>query len=172
MTRPKKPCSIPGCAALVDSGPCPAHAPRVATAKRLYDESRGSSAARGYDADWKRFRAWFLSLPQNKICHDCKRKPPTDVHHVKEIRDRPDLRLVASNCRALCKSCHRLARERRQADAGVPGPHAPRGEYQVPDHDRAEVPLPAGGASESLRPGPGATAQWSNFRFHKINVLT
>ena len=73
------------------------------------DKARPSMAARGYDRDWYRLRAAILRA--NPVC-SCG-EPTRVVDHVQSIRSRPDLRLVASNCRALCKRCHdqRTARD-------------------------------------------------------------
>lgn len=105
-TLAKRPCASPGCRALVASGYCPTHQPKVAALGRLYETQRGGSAARGYDAAWRRLRAWFLGQPDNVICRDCERLPATDVHHLKKVRDFPELRLDPSNLRALCHACH------------------------------------------------------------------
>jgi 5-methylcytosine-specific restriction protein A len=108
MDRPKRPCAQPGCCGLVEFGYCPAHAPRTAEYRKRYDHQRGSSTKRGYDGDWKRFRKAFLA--DNPHCADCRERkretPSTCVHHELKIRTHPHLRLVRSNCRALCKPCH------------------------------------------------------------------
>lgn len=103
MNRGKRPCAAPGCGALVESGYCATHA---ATLRQHYEERRGSSAQRGYDGAWRRFRKYFLADPENVVCADCKRKPSAEVHHVKKIAEFPELRLEPNNCVALCKACH------------------------------------------------------------------
>ena len=79
---------------------------RQAEAKRKadLDKRRGSMAERGYDRDWYRFRAAFLKV--NPICCCGCRGRAQVVDHIKTIRERPDLRLVASNCRPMTKACH------------------------------------------------------------------
>ena len=106
VRRIQRPCSAPNCPALVESGYCAAHAARAVLREKQYDSHRGSSAKRGYDSVWKRFRKWFLSQTEHAICEDCQREPSTEVHHVKKVADFPGLRLVESNCRGLCKTCH------------------------------------------------------------------
>ncbi len=68
---------------------------------------RGSRQERGYDADWERFRRWFLSI--YPLCLDCrvsgKVKAATDVHHIHKLAD-GGARLDADNCMALCHECH------------------------------------------------------------------
>lgn len=59
-------------------------------------------------AAWRRCRA--LKLGQDPLCEHCKAAdritPATQVHHVKERRDRPDLAFTLSNLESLCISCH------------------------------------------------------------------
>jgi 5-methylcytosine-specific restriction enzyme A len=92
-----RPCLRPGCAELVDSGYCQTHRP---------GEQRGSSTQRGYDSVWERFRAWFVR--RHPICADCGIKPAKEVHHVRKLRDHPELRLAENNCMGLCKACHAI----------------------------------------------------------------
>lgn len=101
-TRALRPCAAPNCAALVTRGYCAAHGHRTRTLERW----RGSSTERGYDAAWRRFRAWFIQQPENVMCADCKQEFTQEVHHVKKLRDFPELRLNPANCRGLCKACH------------------------------------------------------------------
>lgn len=76
--------------------------------RRLYDDRRGSSSARGYGADWQRFRLAVLAAePLCRFCAAAGRiVAANEVDHIKTIADRPDLRLVRSNVRSLCKRCH------------------------------------------------------------------
>ena len=104
MRLPKIPCRAPGCGAVVERGYCTRHQPAAGT--KRYERARGGSAERGYDWQWRRFRASFLSLAENVLCRDCGREHSTDVHHVLKLRERPDLKLDPSNCLALCHRCH------------------------------------------------------------------
>jgi 5-methylcytosine-specific restriction enzyme A len=76
--------------------------------RRHTSDTRPSAAHRGYDATWQRFRLAFLQ--EHPLCCDCLERgrsvPASEVHHVERLRERPELRLVASNCLALCKPCH------------------------------------------------------------------
>ncbi|WP_242847225.1 HNH endonuclease [Desulfosporosinus acididurans] len=51
-----------------------------------------------------------MYLREHPLCEDCLEQdaltPSREVHHKKKVRDFPELRLVKSNLRALCKSCH------------------------------------------------------------------
>lgn len=99
--RALRPCAAPTCGALVERGYCARHAHRAAPLERW----RGSSRARGYDQEWRLFRRAFLDEPENQTCADCG-APSRDVHHLQKVADHPELRLVKSNCRALCQACH------------------------------------------------------------------
>jgi 5-methylcytosine-specific restriction protein A len=100
----KRPCARPGCAELVSRGYCEPHKREAAEARwQALDRWRGSSRARGYDANWERFRKWFLA--RHPFCADCERLA-TEVHHVQKVKDRRDLKLVEANCMALCKADH------------------------------------------------------------------
>jgi len=103
----KKPCSYPGCPALVERGNCGQHG--QPEPRQQYDRFRGSSSERGYDERWRKFRRWFLNC--NPWCADCveeSQQPAIEVHHVQKVREHPELRLKESNCLALCKSCHSI----------------------------------------------------------------
>lgn len=95
---PRRPCAYPGgCGEYaVRNGRCEEHAAAAG-------QQRGKTADRGYDAVWRRFRAWFLR--RHPLCADCEHAA-TEVHHVKKIAAFPELRLSESNCMALCHECH------------------------------------------------------------------
>ncbi len=58
---------------------------------------------------WRRTRRVALKR-DNHECQDCKEQggysKATDVHHIKHLKDRPDLALELSNLRSLCGACH------------------------------------------------------------------
>lgn len=106
--RSLRPCTHPGCPALVPGGgACQAH---QQAATRAHDERRGSAASRGYDALWRRLRVQFLRRNPLCQCDECaadRRVTIAEVvDHVVPIAERPDLRLVWSNLRAMSKRCH------------------------------------------------------------------
>jgi 5-methylcytosine-specific restriction protein A len=90
-------------------------APEEKQRKKLLDDRRGSSAARGYDSAWQRLRKRFLR--KNPLCVFCMEQglltEAAVVDHIITISERPDLRLVWGNLRSLCKRCHdrRTAKE-------------------------------------------------------------
>ncbi len=121
---PLHPCRQPGCAALVASGYCDEHR---AAAHQAYDERRGSSAARGYDARHRWWRRVILS--RDPMCRRCKAATSTVAHHVIALRDGGGWEL--SNGTGVCHDCHNAitAAEtalRRDGTAGVV-PTGPRG---------------------------------------------
>jgi len=67
-------------------------------------DDRGTSAQRGYDRRWRVFRAHFLR--RHPMCADCVDAAAQEVHHIQKVADAPELRLLESNCLALCKVCH------------------------------------------------------------------
>lgn len=82
------------------------------------DRQRGTTAQRGYGADWQRLRLSFLATHPLCECDDCaggaKRiRAASVVDHIIPISERPDLRLVETNLRAMAKTCHdaRTARD-------------------------------------------------------------
>jgi len=80
--------------------------------KRVLDLKRPSSEARGYDGEWRKTRAEFLKF-NPYCCHPNCRAMATEADHILSVRSRPDLRLVWSNLRPLCKPHHsaRTARD-------------------------------------------------------------
>lgn len=95
-TKPKRPCTEPGC-------------PELNCKKHARDRFREHSTKRGYNYHWEvKFRPQFLI--KNPLCADCKKagriKAAKEVHHILKIKDRPDLKYDEENCMALCKSCH------------------------------------------------------------------
>ncbi len=111
-TLPGTACRWPGCPEIVKGDYCEQHRNQV---RRKYDKQtdtrRGSARQRGYDNHWDKFRDWFMNQPGNQYCHRCLElrgdiRKSEVVHHIQAVADRPDLRLVADNCQALCRNCH------------------------------------------------------------------
>ena len=80
----------------------------VKKAMALYDDDRGNSADRGYDAQWRKVRE--LKLAQDPLCEICESqkivKTADLVHHIIPIDECPDLRLVMSNLMSVCTEHH------------------------------------------------------------------
>lgn len=108
--RASRPCKHPGCRTprVREESFCEKHRTSIA-AVRPYDAWRGSSASRGYDADWRRVRKLALERDRH-LCQHCLARGrairATDVHHIVAIAVNPLLRLVLSNLLSLCHECH------------------------------------------------------------------
>ena len=79
-TKPKRPCSYPGCPKLTDGRFCEEHA--KAEAKRYEKYDRDPAVRRRYGRAWKRIRDRYIQ--EHPLCELCQR----------------------DNLIALCKSCH------------------------------------------------------------------
>jgi len=115
-----RPCLHPSCSERVRSGRCSLHATQR-------DHQRGTSNARGYDAQWRALRAWFLhhAEPVGMCGARLPGTPPTAssrcqadgritlgvrVNHIVPHRrsdgtSDPRLRLDPHNLELLCPSC-------------------------------------------------------------------
>lgn len=79
---------------------CQPPAVRVAA----YDRARAAENAKIYGPDWRKIRKAFLAANPMCVC-GCGQRA-TQVDHIVSVRERPDLRLVWSNLRAMSASCH------------------------------------------------------------------
>ncbi len=108
--RIPSPCRHPGCPALVEGGGyCDKHKKQEKAWKnRDYDRQRGTSAQRGYNAQWQKVRR--LKLQQDPLCERCLKAgrlvAATVVHHIKPVDKYPELRLAMDNLQSLCQGCH------------------------------------------------------------------
>ena len=93
---PPRPCNKPGCGKLTHKRFCADH-------DRDYDRARGSSAARGYGARWRRLRE--LVLQRDPFCKgpDCLAISAEVDHIVSRLRGGDD---SLGNLQGLCKPCH------------------------------------------------------------------
>jgi 5-methylcytosine-specific restriction protein A len=99
-------CLQPGCPELAPSGSsyCPSH---QAQQNLQYDRARGSPAARGYGARWRRLRAYHLR--RHPTCTDPFRVHETlvlatDVDHI--LPRRQGGTDEEENLQSLCHTCH------------------------------------------------------------------
>jgi len=107
--RPSKPCSAPGCHALVRGQRyCEKHVGMADQHKRQHDRRRDSSAKRGYGYKWQKARERFLQ--SHPLCVKCHAKgvvkAATDVDHIVPHRGDRKLFWDESNWQALCHSHH------------------------------------------------------------------
>ena len=94
-SAPSRPCTYPGCRALVrGASRCSAHP--YARVKGEYDAFYSSPA-------WRKLRAVFIR--RHPLCAACG-GPAKHVDHVLARKDAPHLELEWANLQALCVSCH------------------------------------------------------------------
>lgn len=107
--RPFRPCSHPGCSALLNGkdSKCEAH---KAQARKASDQRRGTSAERGYGGAWRAARAAFLRANPLCQCADCdalgRLLPASVVDHIRPHKGDKRLFWDQSNWQALSKPCH------------------------------------------------------------------
>ena len=104
-------CCVAGCHNLTRDGYCQVHVHLKLQRHSIYDRTdRDKQAAAFYKSDaWRKARA--LSMARHYgLCQDCLEhditKDAVMVHHVKPLRQYPELALVQSNLRPLCNRCH------------------------------------------------------------------
>lgn len=102
-TRTLKVCLQPGCPALVSDRYCQTHKRRREAEDR---KRRGTAAARGYDADWKRLRNKYLIA--HPLCAHClrqgRKRMAVMVDHIVPLPEGE--RLDPANLQSLCASHH------------------------------------------------------------------
>lgn len=76
-----------------------------------YDKYKRDKEARSFykSKAWAKCRVLALQR-DNHLCQECFRNKKINnadlVHHIKELRDYPDLALDIDNLESLCNSCH------------------------------------------------------------------
>ena len=107
-----RPCKHAGCPELTRdaTGYCDVHKTDADISGKYYDMYRGSANARGYDSQWNRFRTQYLK--RHPLCVDSLAEgrfvPATEVHHIKKLKDHPELKYAESNLMALCHTKHSI----------------------------------------------------------------
>jgi 5-methylcytosine-specific restriction protein A len=104
---PKKRCRYAGCLNTTRNRFCYEHA---ALAMKYYDNRRGTSRERGYDADWEKVaeqrRDLDCCLCQPCLKNDNRLTASRTVDHIIPIKARPDLRPDIDNTQVICPACH------------------------------------------------------------------
>lgn len=101
-----RPCNHPGCPNLIRGKErfCPKHQREY---DNEYNRQRGSSASRGYDARWQRYRKWFLkNHPYCVNYGECGNMASTVDHIILPKGKHDPLFWDTNNHQAMCKSCH------------------------------------------------------------------
>jgi 5-methylcytosine-specific restriction protein A len=85
----------------------PTRAPVHGASRARPADTRPSAAARGYDADWRRFRAWYAA-GHPAVCVRCQHGGPSEDMHLDHIRplEQGGPRLDEDNVQWLCHTCH------------------------------------------------------------------
>lgn len=107
--RPKHACNKPLCRRLTRNRFCDEHT-------KAYNRQRPTSAQRGYNARWRKLRAWHVR--RYPMCVTCEREgrctPAKEVHHRIPHKGDEALLLDVDNLESLCKSCHSKATRKEQ----------------------------------------------------------
>lgn len=73
---------------------------------------------------WKKKRAYIILRDKTCQRHKIGGKPckyiATEVHHIKELKDYPELALVDSNLIGLCWRCHEDTKKRTKKQREIP----------------------------------------------------
>ncbi len=101
--RPPHECNKPGCHRLTTERFCAEHSRKD---RQRVDARRGTATQRGYGANWRRLRNWYIKT--HPLCATCEAKgrlvAATDVDHIvprsKGGEDDED------NLQSLCRHCH------------------------------------------------------------------
>ena len=118
--RSKHPCSYPGCPLLTTESLCEVH---KKPERKKYDDSRGTSAERGYNSSWRNERKRFLG--QYPLCAECLKDnviaTAQIVDHVIPHKGDHILFWDENNWQSLCKRHHdiKTAKEDGKEIAGL-----------------------------------------------------
>ena len=103
-SKPKRPCSYPGCPKLTNGRFCEEHAKLEARRYEKYD--RSPEIKRRYGRAWKRIRdSYAAAHPLCVLCLKEGRYVKTEeIHHIKPLSEGGTH--ARENLIALCKPCH------------------------------------------------------------------
>jgi 5-methylcytosine-specific restriction protein A len=114
-SRPKRPCSVPGCSNLTQGRYCEQHRHKEqqdrAERNRYYDKHIRDQKTREFyhSKEWQRVRQAAL-IRDNYLCQKClKEKRITSaevVDHIIPVKVEWSLRLSLNNLQSLCNACH------------------------------------------------------------------
>ena len=98
-----RPCTIPGCAALTNTGRCVDHPRPPWKPGHRKRDTRPSASQRGYGKQHRLLRAQILA--RDPLCQICERAAATEADHITP-RSQGGSQWDPSNMQGLCKSCH------------------------------------------------------------------
>lgn len=103
-SKPKRPCSYPGCPNLTNEQYCSEH---EAVARRNYNKyERAPEVNKTYGRAWKRIRDRYVA--SHPLCEMCQREgrlvPVEEVHHKLPVSKGGTH--SRDNLMSLCRSCH------------------------------------------------------------------
>ena len=103
-SKPKRPCSYPGCPKLTHGRFCEEHAKKEAQRYEKYD--RDPAVRRRYGRAWKRIRDRYAEAhPLCELCQQHGKLTPTEeIHHKLPLSEGGTH--ASEYLIALCKSCH------------------------------------------------------------------
>lgn len=100
-SKPKQPCSKPGCPELVDGGYCESHSGGSDNASDRSHEAQ--ERKKHYSTErWKRVRKRVLR--RDPVCQMCEERPAEEVDHITPLAEGGDDSM--ENLQGLCESCH------------------------------------------------------------------
>jgi 5-methylcytosine-specific restriction protein A len=103
-TKPKKPCSFPGCPRLTHDRYCEEHTKVMNARYNKYERPYDSSERYGHK--WRRIRNRYIET--HPLCEECLKTerytPAQEVHHILPLEKGGTHN--EDNLMALCKSCH------------------------------------------------------------------
>lgn len=106
--KPLRECAHPGCHELTRNNRCDKHRKQT-----LFEAQRETSNQRGYNYQWGKVRAKFLST--HSLCDTCYQKGIITVakivHHIDEDQRNND----EDNLRSLCRDCHEQLHGRKRS---------------------------------------------------------
>lgn len=119
--RSPRKCGVVNCPVLTTERYCPSHMDRVRDSDRVYQKNRQDAKEQEFygSTAWKKLRQYKKT--KNPLCEVClandELNPTELIHHIIEVKDDWDLRLVLSNLQSVCMSCHNKIHGKKQYDS-------------------------------------------------------
>lgn len=102
-------CHWPGCQLLTTGYYCENHERESGKRRKQHDATRYSRMSRHFDYQSPEWKQICLQLPTIGNCQSCGIYcEGLHRHHVKPVREFPELAYTLSNIKMLCPACHRV----------------------------------------------------------------